>query len=127
VRKTFDDKVVHCYFPFDCRSFVKRFLSNTKPKVCSLMETEIWPNLVHELAKQKTPIILINARLSERSVGRYLKFAPKLIRTTLSHYTLIATQDQIAHDRFLSIGAPKNSLYLAGNIKYSIGQVTSMK
>jgi len=91
------------------------------------METEIWPNLVHELAKQKTPIILINARLSGRSVSRYLRFAPKLIRTTLSHYTLIATQDQIAHERFLSIGAPKKSLYLAGNIKYSIGQTPSIK
>ena len=126
VKQAFADNVVHCYFPFDCRSFVKRFLANTKPKVCILMETEIWPNLVHELAKQKTPIILINARLSGRSVSRYLKFAPKLIRTTLSHYTLIATQDQIAHERFLSIGAPKKSLYLAGNIKYSIGQTPSI-
>lgn len=125
VKQTFADKVVHCYFPFDCRSFVKRLLANIEPKVCILMETEIWPNLVHELAKQKTPIVLINARLSKRSVNRYLKFAPKLIRSTLSHYTLIATQDQLAHQRFLAIGAPKNSLYLAGNIKYSVGQTPS--
>jgi 3-deoxy-D-manno-octulosonic-acid transferase len=125
VRQIFADKVTHCYFPFDCRSFIKRFLANIKPKACILMETEIWPNLVHELAKQKTPIILINARLSSRSVRRYLKFAPKLIRNTLSHYTLIATQDQIAHQRFLSIGAPKRCLYLAGNIKYSISQILS--
>jgi len=125
VKQAFSNKVIHCYFPFDCRSFVKRFLANIKPKVCILMETEIWPNLVHELGKQKTPIILINARLSRRSVKSYLKFAPKLIRKTLSHYSLIATQDQIAYERFLSIGAPKNSLYLAGNIKYSIGQKPS--
>ena len=126
VKQAFADKVVHCYFPFDCRSFVNRFLANIKPKVCILMETEIWPNLVHELAKRKTPIVLINARLSKRSVSRYLKFAPKLIRTTLSHYTLIATQDHTARQRFLSIGAPKKSLYLAGNIKYSIGQTPSI-
>jgi len=121
VKLIFGDKVAHCYFPFDCKSFVKRFLTNIKPKICILMETEIWPNLVHELSKQSTPIMLINARLSQRSVKNYLKYVPTLIRTTLSHYTLIATQDHIAHERFLSIGAPKKALYLAGNIKYSVG------
>ena len=125
VRQTFGNKIAHCFFPFDCRSFVERFLTNIEPKVCIVMETEIWPNLVHELAKQTTPIVLINARLSERSVSRYLRFAPKLIHNTLSYYTLIAVQDKIAYERFLSIGAPKDSLYLAGNIKYSINQVPS--
>ena len=127
VHKIFGNNVYHCYFPFDCRSFVKRFIKNTKPKACILMETEIWPNLVHELTKFATPIMLINARLSERSVNSYLKYAPSLIRKTLSHYTLIATQDHIAYERFLSIGAKKKSLYLAGNIKYSIGKVPSQK
>jgi 3-deoxy-D-manno-octulosonic-acid transferase len=126
VRQAFGDKVVHCYFPFDCKSFVKRFLTNIKPKACILMETEIWPNLVYELTKRSTPILLVNARLSKRSVQSYLRYVPKLIQNTLSHYSLIATQDQIAYERFLSIGAPKKSLYLAGNIKYSIGQTPSI-
>lgn len=125
VQDAFGDKVAHCYFPFDCRSIVKRFVKNVKPKACILMETEIWPNLVHELSKNSTPILLINARLSQKSVNGYLKYAPSLIRKTLSQYALIATQDQIAHERFLSIGASNKSLYLAGNIKYSIGNPPS--
>jgi len=74
VRQIFGNKVAHCFFPFDYRPFVERFLTNIEPKVCIVMETEIWPNLVHELAKQTTPIVLINARLSERSVSRCCRY-----------------------------------------------------
>ena len=127
VKQNFGNKVFHCYFPFDCKSFVKRFLKNTTPKVCILMETEIWPNLIYELAKAKTSIILINARLSEKSLRFYLRYTPKLIRKTLSHYTLIAAQDKISYDRFLSINASKKSLYIASNIKYTTGQKPAQK
>jgi 3-deoxy-D-manno-octulosonic-acid transferase len=114
----YGDQVLHCYFPFDLSPIIRRYIQRLNPDLCILMETEIWPNLIHALKQNNIPSILINARLSERSLKKYQKFAPKLIHQTLNNLSLIATQNQNSADRFIQLGALKDKVTNAGNIKF---------
>ena len=81
------------------------------------METEIWPNLYKECGTRGIPLILVSARISEKSLINYKRFLP-LFRDTLSHGILIAAQSQIDADRFLALGASKDRTWIMGNIKF---------
>lgn len=71
VTKYLRNQVIHVYAPFDTPTAVSRFLRRTRVKLCVILETELWPNLLSICRKQKIPVILANARLSERSCKRY--------------------------------------------------------
>ena len=114
----YGDRILHCYFPFDLSPIIKRYIQRLNPTLCILMETEIWPNLIHSLKQNNIPSILINARLSERSLKKYQKFAPKLIHQTLNNLSLIASQNQNSADRFIQLGAQEDKVVNAGNIKF---------
>ena len=76
VQKTFGDRVKTVYLPYDLPSSVKRFLALTNPKLTIIMETELWPNILHQCHIRKIPILLANARLSARSAKGYRKILP---------------------------------------------------
>ena len=120
LKQHYADQVLHCYFPFDLSLIVKRYIKRINPDLCILMETEIWPDLIHALKQRNIPSILINARLSERSLEKYQKFAPTLIRKTLNQLTLIATQNQNSATRFMQLGVEENKVINAGNIKFDL-------
>jgi 3-deoxy-D-manno-octulosonic-acid transferase len=89
VKDHYKGNVIHYFFPFDAGSIMKSFLGTIKPEICILMETEIWPNLIHLLNKKNIPVALINARLSEKSFNKYQRFFPKLVSESLKkaqHY-----------------------------------------
>ena len=69
--KLYGDSVAHQYLPFDMSFFVKRFLNFWQPEITFLLETEVWPNLINQLNRQKRKVFLINARLSEKSFKNY--------------------------------------------------------
>jgi len=125
LKQHYGDKILHCYFPFDLSIIVKRYIKRINPDLCILMETEIWPNLIHALKQNNIPSILINARLSDRSLKKYQKFAPKLIRETLNNLTLIATQNQNSATRFIQLGADDKQVINAGNIKFDLNPVAN--
>ncbi|MDC9727426.1 MAG: lipid IV(A) 3-deoxy-D-manno-octulosonic acid transferase [Candidatus Thioglobus sp.] len=118
IKQHYHNKVLHLYFPFDLGFIVKRYIKQIKPELCILMETEIWPNLIHALKKNSIPSILVNARMSERSLKKYQQFAASLVKQTLNNLSLVATQNQNSADRFIQLGAPKNKVVNAGNIKF---------
>lgn len=119
VRALFGDEVVHCYIPFETPNAVARFFTAVKPAFALIMETEIWPNLYHACGKRNIPLILVSARISPRSVGKYRRLLP-LFRETLSHGILIAAQSQADADRFMSLGAAPERTWVTGNIKFDI-------
>src|SRR3990167_4956918 len=82
VLQHFKDTVYHVYAPYDLPSMVNRFLTRARPKMCIIMETELWPNLLHCLHAHRIPIFLANARLSARSFQGYHRIA-KLTRAML--------------------------------------------
>jgi len=119
VRALFGDEVVHCYIPFETPNAVARFFAAVKPAFALIMETEIWPNLYHACGKRRIPLILVSARISPRSVGKYRRLLP-LFRETLSHGILIAAQSEADADRFKSLGAAAERTWVTGNIKFDI-------
>ena len=113
------DAVDHCYVPYDFPNSVTRFLDTTKPRILFLVETELWPVLIHEATSRGIPVYLINARLSEKSAQGY-----KLIRNLTSHMVEslegVACQYQATANRFAELGVPNSKLHMIGNIKFDI-------
>jgi 3-deoxy-D-manno-octulosonic-acid transferase len=68
------ERVIQSYLPYDTGFMVRRFLRHFAPRICILMETEVWPNLIAGCAQQSVPVALVNARLSERSLRRGQRF-----------------------------------------------------
>lgn len=118
VLNQFKGKVSHTYFPIDLPIIIRTYIKRLNPEICILLETEIWPNLIHHLHAKNIPILLINARLSHRSVKRYAKFAPNLATTTISKISSIATLNKASADRFIELGAAPARVTVAGNIKF---------
>ncbi|MBS4095641.1 MAG: lipid IV(A) 3-deoxy-D-manno-octulosonic acid transferase [Sulfuricella sp.] len=113
----YGERVLRCYLPYDFPWAVRRFLRHFKPAVGLLMETEIWFNLIGECRTAKVPLLLINARLSEKSRKKFAK-APALTREALSGLAAIAAQTRADAGRFKKLGAP--SVEIMGNLKFDI-------
>lgn len=119
IQKLFGDKVKHCYFPYDVPHAVARFLRRTQPTACIIMETELWPNMLRACQAHKIPVLLANARLSERSAQGYGRFAG-VTKNMLHAMQNVVAQYQDDGDRFVRLGLPKDRLNISGNIKFDI-------
>jgi 3-deoxy-D-manno-octulosonic-acid transferase len=119
VNKTFGDRVYHAYVPYDLPSSVRRFMLRVRPCVCIIMETELWPNLLAACQKNRVPVCLANARLSQRSFQRYRMIAG-LVRAMLQNIDLIAAHHATDAERFIQLGAPKEKIVVTGNIKFDL-------
>jgi len=119
VRSLFGASVSHCYLPYDLPGAVRRFLNRTRPAVAIIAETEVWPNLFRECARRQLPIVLANARLSEKSVRRF-RWLAGLFRDALAHDIVIAAQTRADADRFIAVGADPSRTLVTGNIKFDM-------
>ena len=119
VTALFGGQVHHVYMPYDLPSAVKRFLKRVRPRLCLIMETEIWPNLFHYCKYDGVPVIVANARMSERSAKGYGRFL-SLTTETLANVDVIAAQDKNDADRFDRIGAFPERIEVTGSIKFDI-------
>lgn len=75
VRTLFGDRVEQRFCPWDLPLALRAFLRRTHPELCIIVETELWPNLVNQCARAEVPVLLANARLSERSARGYQRFS----------------------------------------------------
>jgi len=116
--QAYGNKVIQAYCPVDIKPFVTHFIKTYKPKKCILLETEIWPNIICELSKNKIPINLVNARLSQKSFNGYQKFLSNILSKTLNKIDLIAAQDEGSKKRLVSLGARESNTLVTGNIKF---------
>ncbi|WP_296266094.1 lipid IV(A) 3-deoxy-D-manno-octulosonic acid transferase [Pseudomonas sp. UBA6562] len=121
IRAMFADepRVQHCYLPYDLPWAVRGFLDRVRPRLGIVMETELWPNLIHQCAKRGIPVALANARLSERSARGYARFA-KLTRPMLGEMSLIAVQTETEAQRFRDLGARPECVRVTGSIKFDL-------
>ncbi|QKD71086.1 lipid IV(A) 3-deoxy-D-manno-octulosonic acid transferase [Proteus terrae] len=119
VRSAFGDDVYHVYLPYDLPGSVNRFLKTVDPKLVIIMETELWPNLISKLHQRKIPLIIANARLSERSAAGYQKLG-SFVKTMLPKITLIAAQNQEDGERFIELGLKRSHLHVTGSLKFDI-------
>jgi 3-deoxy-D-manno-octulosonic-acid transferase len=111
-------RVQHCYLPYDL-PWAGRFLDHVQPKLGIIMETELWPNHIHQCARRGIPVALANARLSERSARGYGRFA-RLTRPMLAEMSLIAVQTETEAQRFRDLGARPERVQVTGSIKFDL-------
>ena len=111
------ERVIQSYLPYDTGLMVARFLRRYQPRACILMETEVWPNLIHGCAQAGVPVVLANARLSERSLRRGQKMGP-LMTDAARAITLVAAQTEADAQRISSLGAPQ--VAITGSIKFDV-------
>ncbi len=126
VKLLFSDSVSHCYLPYDLPFAIKRFLAKTQPQFGIIMETEIWPNLLFTCKQKNIPLVLANARMSERSAKGYARVSG-FIKSTLQCLHLIAAQGQQDRQRFHELGADIKKVHAIGNLKYEISLAASLK
>jgi 3-deoxy-D-manno-octulosonic-acid transferase len=105
------------YLPYDYAWLTRRFLRRVQPRVGILMETELWPNLVHAAARADVPLVLANARLSARSARGYARLRG-LTRACLERIAVVAAQSDADAARLRSLGAM--TAHVTGNLKFDI-------
>jgi 3-deoxy-D-manno-octulosonic-acid transferase len=110
-------RVIQSYLPYDTGFMVGRFLRHYAPRICILMETEVWPNLIAGCAAHGVPVALVNARLSERSLGRGQRFGTLMSQAARAIAT-VAAQTEADAVRIRSLGAPK--VAVTGSIKFDV-------
>jgi 3-deoxy-D-manno-octulosonic-acid transferase len=111
------DRLVQCYLPYDTGFMAGRFLRYFKPRICILMETEVWPNLIAQCAKYRVPVALVNARLSERSLAKAQRLSA-LMSDAARGFSCVAAQTEADADRLRRFGAPNVSV--TGSIKFDV-------
>ena len=119
IQALFGDSVQHCYLPYDLPWTAARFLDCLQPKLAVVMETELWPNHIHQCARRGIPVALANARLSERSARGYARFA-RLTAPMLAKLSLIAVQTEAEAERFRQLGARDECVEVTGSIKFDL-------
>ncbi|MGD9887941.1 MAG: lipid IV(A) 3-deoxy-D-manno-octulosonic acid transferase [Halothiobacillaceae bacterium] len=118
-QRSLGESVEHVYLPYDLPSAVRRFYARTQPTRGVIIETELWPNLFAEAKRRGIPLILANARLSERSMRGYAKLCG-LVAETLACLSLIAARDAKDVARFVALGAPASHVEALGNLKFDL-------
>ena len=113
----YGERLVQSYLPYDTSPMVKRFLRHFKPRICILMETEVWPNLIAVCKKRHVAVALVNARLSERSLRRAGRFG-ELMTDAARAISLVAAQTEADAERVRSLGV--NHVAVTGSIKFDV-------
>lgn len=119
VTSMFGDRVTHVYCPYDLPDALARFHKRFKPRACVIVETELWPNLIHSCHRHQVPVVVANARLSARSAKGYQRFSG-LTRPMLDKLTVIAAQNAVDGERFRALGLAEDKLQVTGSIKFDI-------
>lgn len=105
----------HQFVPLDAPQYMRRFIAYWRPDVALIAESELWPNFIVETERAEIPIILVNARLSERSFRRWSRLSG-FIGALLARVDLCLAQSEGDGERFALLGAPR--VKLVGNLKY---------
>jgi 3-deoxy-D-manno-octulosonic-acid transferase len=105
--------------PLDFRSAVRRFLSLVQPRLILIAETELWPIFFFEGARANAKIIVINGRMSDRSLRKYRRVRG-LLHATLARANRILVQTVADAVRFNEMGAPNDRLFITGNTKFDL-------
>ena len=125
VKHELGDTVSHCYIPIDLAGAVSRFLERLQPSLIIVMETEIWPNLYLQAQRLNIPLLLANARLSERSRQRF-QLVSGFIAETMKSVAWIGAQSSADADRLISCGADTQHVDKTGNLKFDLNTPASL-
>jgi 3-deoxy-D-manno-octulosonic-acid transferase len=107
------------YFPLDFPWIVRRYLRSLDPVLLVLVETEFWPNLLTACRRSSIPVAVVNGRISDRSLPRYLRLRT-IWKQILSGVSIVMAQSEEDAKRLKAIGAPTGRVSFAGNLKFDV-------
>ncbi|HET7260080.1 MAG TPA: 3-deoxy-D-manno-octulosonic acid transferase [Candidatus Acidoferrum sp.] len=115
------------YFPLDWTFCVRRVFRAVKPSIVIVLETEIWPNFLHEARLQSVPVVFVSGRISDRSFARYERylgvfgfFLRPFLRRALGDASAFLMQSEEDAARIRTLGAPQERVQISGNLKYDL-------
>lgn len=115
LEQVYGDSVLSAYLPYDYPRAVERFLAHFQPRLAILMETEVWPNLLFACRQRNVPVVLANARMSERSAQGYARW-PRLTRPAFGSLSAVCAQSGADAERLRALGAA--NVEVTGNLKF---------
>lgn len=110
-------RLAQAYLPYDTAAMVRRFIGHFSPRICLLMETEVWPNLIAQCGRSGVPVALVNARLSERSLAKARRLG-RLMLDAARGITLVAAQTEADAARVRALGVA--NVAVTGSIKFDV-------
>jgi len=119
IQKRFGGQVFHVYAPYDLPFIVNAFLRRVRPEFLIIMETELWPNMIHLASKRHCPVVIANARLSERSARGYRRLKPA-VGWMLNELSLVLCQYKNDAVRFDSLDIAKDKIHVTGSVKFDV-------
>ncbi len=119
VQRLFGVEVSHSYAPYDIPLFLMRFLDTLRPKAMLMVETEVWPNLLHYAREREVTTLLANARLSARSLRRYQR-VESFALAVFAQIDHVAAQTEADADRLRMIGVNPGAIHVTGSIKFDV-------
>jgi len=119
VQQLFGNSVFHVYLPYDLPFAVRRFMNRIRPRLALIVETEIWPNLYFACRRRGVPLMIVNARLSERSMRGYRPLRG-LLRSALGCVDWIAAQSRTDAARYHLLGVDPQKILVSGNMKFDM-------
>ncbi len=108
-------KTIHQFYPYDLNFITKLFINHWKPKIAIFVDSEVWPNMFNNLHKKKIPLILLNARITNKSYKKW-KYFPNFSKNIFNKITVALPQNTETKKYLKSLGT-KNIKFL-GNIKF---------
>lgn len=105
------------YFPFDLTTVARRVFDLIRPSMLVILETEIWPNVIHEARRRAIPVVLANGRISAQSF-RFYRHAAPLLSLVFRNYEVLMMKSEEDAARIRRMGAPAEKVVVTGNIKY---------
>lgn len=111
------ERLMQAYLPYDTGWMMQRFIRHFAPRICILMETEVWPNLIAQCVRHRVPVALVNARLSERSLAKAQRLSALMVEAAKG-FSCVAAQTEADAERLRRFGAP--NVHVTGSIKFDV-------
>lgn len=116
-RKLFAERVLHTYLPIDTPGAMKRFFAKLQPRILIILETEVWPCMLQQAQLDSVPVLVVNARMSERSAKGYRKYH-WLLGDIWQNVRFVAAQTESSAERFRQLGVATDAVVVRGNLKH---------
>ena len=113
------ENLKHVYFPFDLKFICKKFIGFYNPSILLLVETEIWPNLINVSNEFKLPVVLVNGRLSDKSLKKYQRLS-SFFKGSFNNIDHAFVQSKNDFERFFEAGVNRDAMSVSGSIKFDI-------
>jgi 3-deoxy-D-manno-octulosonic-acid transferase len=118
-RRTLGDRLSVFPCPIDLPGPMSRVFETARPRLLVLVETELWPEMLHQAGLREVPVAVVNARLSPRSFAGYRRVAGGL-GTLLAPLALVLARTKADAQRFAGLNVPRERIVVSGNVKYDL-------